>query len=104
MADNVETNNMTELLCLLVKHGFDFEVNAVNTAMYHEGHNITAKVSLIEYVGQQKRELSSVFWVPGLDCLHDPNDEGGTADMDAQEVCIWWLNKFKDIQIKYGEA
>ena len=97
-------NNLNQLMDLLVKHNLDFEVTAVTTDMYHEGKKITAKVSLIEYVGSERREMSRVYWVPDLDCLHDPNDGSGLADMDSQEVCIWWLNEFKDIQIKYGEA
>lgn len=100
----LELDNLAELMILLVKYGFDFVVNTVTTDMFYDGQKITAVLSLVEYVGPEMRVLSKVQWVPGHEVLHDPNDDTGTCDMDAQEVIVWWLNEFKDIQVKYGEA
>jgi len=97
---DIETDNLADLLALLVKHGFDFHYNPVTTAMHYKGLPLTAKVAIVDACGNER---SSVMWCPELGVLVDLNDERIT-EMDAQEVCIWWLNKFRDTEVPYGEA
>lgn len=100
-AVDVDTGNLSELLALLAKHRFDFRFDTITTAMYHKGMLLTAKVSIVDpLVG---KERSSVMWCPDLGSFIDLSDKEYT-EMDAQEVCIWWLNEFKDTEVPYGEA
>lgn len=98
---DVDTDNLSELLALLAKHRFDFRFDTITTAMYHKGMLLTAKVSIVEPIAG--KELSSVMWCPDLGAFIDLSDKEYT-EMDAQEVCRWWLNEFKDIEVPYGEA
>ena len=96
------TDNLAELLALLAKHRFDFRFDTITTAMYHKGQPLTAKIAIIDDTNFD-RELSCVFWCPGLGMFVDAIDKE-IAEMDAQEVCVWWLNEFKDTEVPYGEA
>ena len=98
---DVDTDNLSELLALLAKHRFDFRFDTITTAMYHKGMLLAAKVSIVEPIAG--KELSSVMWCPDLGAFIDLADKEYT-EMDAQEVCRWWLNEFKGIEVPYGEA
>ena len=98
---DVETDNLSELLRLLAKHRVDFHFLAVTTAIYHKGMRLTAKISIVEPL--RDKELAFVMWCPDLGAFVDLADKEYT-EMDAQEVCRWWLNEFKDIEVPYGEA
>lgn len=98
---DVDTDNLSELLALLAKHRFDFRFDTITTAMYHKGMLLTAKVSIVDPL--LGKERSSVMWCPDLGSFIDLSDKEYT-EMDAQEVCIWWLNEFKDTEVPYGEA
>lgn len=101
---SVELDQLQELFRLLYRHGLVFTFTPVTVSLWHDGEPLTGKVSLLSSDSANVRILSEVFWCPAKGALVDPRDSGSTSDMDAQEVCRWWLNEFKGVEVPYGDC